>query len=776
MHFIKSNLDFIIVISLICSLFFWSNFLPLRQKWTKINFVYLSMLLLYSIISWEGIRLVELQASRAQMEKLLGYAPSYAITFERLGHSKIGFNTSAEDPLYLKLIEFEKAWQSANPFIADIYTMKKDGSGKVSFLVDSETDYDRSGFYDGEREARTKIGEVFQKDLPELENAFNGRASFTHEPYTDKWGSWVSAFVPLRNEMKQIDGVLGVDFPSDVYLSNIKSQRYLAFGGFTLFFILLTGYISIKQYHRQYRLKLTAALSESKQAADVKARFLANMSHEFRTPLNAIIGNISLLAFGSLDEESKKKVSIIQFCCDNLLVLINDILDFSKIESGKLIFESVEFKIDEAVQEIVELFRASASEKGLAINFEIGKGDLPSWISADLTRIRQILLNLITNAIKFTPQGSVTVKLLCHDLNSEECEIKLSVSDTGIGIDLEAQSKLFQSFSQVDASTTRRFGGTGLGLAISKGIIEAMGGKIWVESAPAEGSTFSIKFCAKRVLNSTDMRKKKIQYFDSKMAERKPLRILIADDQMPNRLLASNFLKLLGYNVVTACNGLEVLDAFNTNFYDVVFMDCQMPEMDGFSTTMKLRKRYVKEKSPWIIAFTASAYAEDREKCIQAGMDDFITKPFSVETLARSLEKVNLPPQIESSKLGLQNQAQTADTPILDKNLVQRHFLGDQNVLVVVIDDFIKSFPLALTQIQAAIEKEDLKEIRFIAHKLRGKVANFYAKPIQNNLLTLETMARNNDLDKVAELYLTIKLQMEKLKNELETIDFGKAS
>ncbi len=417
------------------------------------------------------------------------------------------------------------------------------------------------------------------------------------------------------------------------------------------------------------------------------------------------------------------------------------------------------------------------NEKGLTISFENNRGGVTpsSWLSADLTRIRQVLLNLITNAIKFTPQGAVTVKLSCHDMSPDQCEIQISVADTGLGIDIEAQKKLFQSFSQVDASTTRRFGGTGLGLAISKGIVEALGGEIWVESAPNKGSIFSFKFNAKRTVRPSDSETNKIIKIDAKMAERKPLRILVADDQMPNRLLASNFLALLGYPADTVCNGLEALDAFNTNFYDVVFMDCQMPEMDGFVSTKKLKQRFLKDKSPWIIALTASAYPEDRERCRQSGMDDFITKPFNVDALAIALERASTRTHLIPEQQ-LQIPHQNGKNVLFDWNLMQRHFMGDQSIMFVVIEDFIRTYPLVIAQIQAAIETKNHQEIRAAAHKLRGNVANFYAKPIQNNLLALETMARNNELDAVPTLFSKIKLQLGQLKTALEKIDIRKVA
>lgn len=760
MNFIKNNLDFVLVISFIIILFFQYKIFPLRNRWNCKNFIYLGLLLLYALSSWKGINKVESYVSQKQREKLLGYAPSYAVVFERLGHSRLNLSTAANDPLYLKLIEYEKSWTNSNSFIADIYTLKKTENGTIALLVDSETDYDKNGIYEGDREARTHIGEVFNKNIQSLQEAFSGHPGFTFEPYTDRWGTWVSAFVPLRDNENKVDSVLALDFPAEIYLADIKNARYLVFSIFTLFFLLLTSYISTQCNHREYRKKLNTALSEAKQASEVKSRFLANMSHELRTPLNAIIGMISLLSYMSFADETKKKINMIKSCSDNLLALINDILDFSKIEAGKLVLEFVEFKMYDAAQEIIDLLRPMAEEKKLKLLIEYeNKQDSLRWFSADLTRIRQVLLNLVTNAIKFTSSGTITIRVTYKDINSDQSEIQISVKDTGIGIHVEEQKKLFQSFSQVDASTTRRFGGTGLGLAISKGIVEAMDGSIWVESVPNEGSTFSFKFVAKRI-HALQGTKSDSLSFDKHMAKRKPLRILVADDQMPNRLLASNFLSLLGYTAVTVSNGAEVLEAFKTSFYDVVFMDCQMPEMDGFESTIELKKRFLKAECPWIIALTASAYPEDKEKCFQSGMDDFVTKPFSVEVLARAIENIS------SIKAPLS----------FDWKLMQRQYRQDESIMFVIIDDFKNTYPKVMENIKQSIETKNFQDIRIAAHKLRGNVANFYAKAIQNNLLELETMAKNKELDGIPLLFSKIEIQIEQLKEDLNKIDTRKVA
>ncbi len=550
MIYLINNIDFILTVSVVTIFFVAFKLVPVRKTWNQESYVFIGILLLFISTSWVAVEKIDSIVRNELKETLLSHAPTYAWIFEHTEHSKISFNTNLQDPEYLKFIEYEKDWLKSNPFISDIYTLKRKDDGKIAFLVDSETDYNKNGLYDESREARTPIGEIFEKDIHELQDAFDGKSSFTFQPYTDRWGSWVSAFVPLRNKNHQVDAVLALDFPSSTYLSEIRNARYLALLCSSLFYLLIASYISTLFRHKKYNSELSNALTEAKRANAIKSEFLANMSHEIRTPLNAILGMISLLSKNSFDADTNKKINILKYCSDNLLVLINDILDFSKIEAGKLQIENTNFEVASTISEVIELLRPTADEKGIGLNFQneyISK----QWINADLARFRQVLINLVTNAIKFTPQGFVAIKLNLADINAEETEVNVQVTDTGIGIELEAQKKLFQSFSQADASITRKFGGTGLGLAITKGIIDAMGGRIWLESSPKNGSTFSFSLKAKLVQNPPKEVRDKSFIFDSKIADKKPLRILVADDQMSNRFLAVKFLSLIGYTAVT---------------------------------------------------------------------------------------------------------------------------------------------------------------------------------------------------------------------------------
>lgn len=378
--------------------------------------------------------------------------------------------------------------------------------------------------------------------------------------------------------------------------------------------------------------KIVKAKAVAENALETKTRFLANMSHEIRTPMNGIIGITSLLLNEPMNLNFRKNLEIIQNSGNTLLEIIDDILDFSKLEAGKTDFEKIPFNVKDCLNDIKKLTEIKASEKSVFVLTDLSK-DTPEWFYGDQLKIRQILTNLTGNAIKFTYRGSVMIKLSAEKIDKENYILQFDVQDSGIGIPEEVLEKLFKPFSQVDASTTRKFGGTGLGLAISKGFIDIMGGKIWVNSVVGEGSTFSFSFPAQIALAQND--RKEIN-LDTHLAKEIPLRILVAEDNSTNQIVILGFLEKLGYKADLAANGLEVLEKLEHNTYDIIFMDCHMPLLDGFQTTRKIIAIY--KNRPRIIALTASSMAEDRMKCKEAGMDGFLSKPVTPKKLIAELK------------------------------------------------------------------------------------------------------------------------------------------
>jgi signal transduction histidine kinase/DNA-binding NarL/FixJ family response regulator len=463
------------------------------------------------------------------------------------------------------------------------------------------------------------------------------------------------------------------------------------------------------------------------RAAQAKSEFLAMMSHEIRTPMNAILGMADLLAETPLSSEQQRYVAIFQRAAASLLDLLNDILDLSKIEAGELKLEAVAFELRDVVARAAELVGIRAAEKGLAIESEIAP-DVPPWLSGDPVRLRQVLINLLGNALKFTETGKLTVRIARDPEGSDPAALRVGVSDTGIGIPQDKLETIFESFSQADSSTTRKYGGTGLGLSISKKLVEAMGGRIWVESTVGSGSTFY--FTAK--LGVAEARPEvAAEPMAAAGGVRAPLRILVADDSEDNRFVIRAYLKGTPYVLDFAEDGAIALEKLKTRAYDLALVDVHMPAMDGYTVVREFRDFESAHGRPAlpVLALTADAFKEAIEKSLAAGFNRHLAKPIRKAALLQAIE----------------GHAQAGPEPAP----AGEHEVVVDEELSAIVPRFLSNVRKNPAAIAAALARGDYDTVRSLGHNMKGTGASFGLPQISALGDRLERAAKEQSADSV---------------------------
>ena len=529
---------------------------------------------------------------------------------------------------------------------------------------------------------------------------------------------------------------------------------------------------------RKEKLRSDKLAKQALQSNMVKSQFLANMSHEIRTPMNGIIGFLSLIESGAYNniDEMKQFANNARTSAESLLDIINDILDLSKIESGRMSLEKIDFNLDDIIEESISILSPKILDKGLKVEREI-EAHTPLYLKGDPKRIRQVYINLLSNAVKFTEKGFIKVYVTSKEIDTNTYEIFSSVQDTGIGIPSDRMDLLFKPFSQLDGSHTRKYGGTGLGLAICKEFINLMGGDIGVESTKNEGSKFYFTLQLEqgdkeKVISPDSLVSSRLEekggkeIADNKIQltkdSRGAFKILLAEDNFINQKVALRIMSEAGYKADAVMNGFQAVKAVEDNKYDVILMDVQMPEMDGMTATRKIRELKSENGNVPIIAITAHALMGDKEKCLEAGMDDYLSKPIRSEVLIQKLDKWL---QVQAGTKEAEDKSKSPSKDVVfDFEHLEKMSAGDKEFEADLIETYLDDVITRVQNLEIAIEKGESNKVINEAHTIKGASYSIGARKVGDEAYGIELSYKLNDFKSAMERLSKLKRAVEETK------------
>lgn len=607
-----------------------------------------AMVLMIAVIIVAGWFFAEIaeRNEKVRLKKIVrGIAPTLAYELNTMGHGRITGTTAPDDPHYLSLIATMVHWMKLNPEIESIYTMRKLPDNSVIFILGPETDYDRNGVIEGEREARVPIGEKYDEVVPEMEQAFRGEEGFQDSATNDKWGYAISAFVPIYDTSGKQEAILGVDFNGASWQQGVRVARLHVMGVLSLVFVMaMATYLILFRYRveeariKRHQAELARSKDEAEKANRAKSEFLSRMSHELRTPLNAILGFGQLLgddASDQLSKEHKRMVHEILLAGNHLLELINEILDLSRIETGRmsLSFETVPVK--SIIASCLNLIQPMAQKRNIVLTDQLAGCE--GWVvTVDPTRLQEVLLNLMSNAVKYNREaGSVTVS--CE--RTAQKMIRIGIADTGPGISEAEQKKIFEPFTRLSMHSTIAEG-TGIGLTIAKRLIELMGGSIGVRSAVNEGSYFwvDLPLIEKEPGDYTEEAPLTVCEYPE-LAERKRTILYIEDNPANLLLVAKIFSRYPTVTFLSAPYGMRGVELAQKQRIDIILLDISLPDIDGYEVLKRLRELETTRDIP-VVAVSSNAMPEDIERGKAAGFTAFLTKPINVHNFIETVHAV----------------------------------------------------------------------------------------------------------------------------------------